>query len=170
MNMLHLVIKYLIPCLWFILLLWPVISLLTMAQDITEQPAEEKLDLQLTRTRTASSLNTDHGHGTVTRIATNLQQQASVQEEPETDYGVLHPVNPHFSPHEWAKRTFRSFDAVEIEAHRRGVLFENLSVFGSGSSVQLQQTVLPTLMLPFFENCGQIKSSTTREKNNTEQV
>ena len=135
-----------------------------MAQDMSEQSTEAKLNLQLTRTQTASSLITDHDRENVARIATNLRQRASVKEEPEMDDTSMDPTNPNFNPHEWAKKTIRSFDTEEVNARRRGVLFENLSVFGSGSSVQIQQTVLSTLLLPFSKIATMMQQSRSEKR------
>ncbi|KAK1144527.1 hypothetical protein N8T08_005400 [Aspergillus melleus] len=120
-----------------------------MAQGISEQHAEDNPNLRLTRTQTASSLITNQDREAVARIATNIQQRASIPEESGMHDASLDPSNPQFNPHEWAKNTIRSFDTNEIDARSRGVLFENLTVSGSGSSLHIQQTVLSTLFLPF---------------------
>lgn len=120
-----------------------------MAQDISEKHQEDRLNLQLARSRTASSLISDHDRQVVACIATNMQPPASDSEESEMEDESLDPASPKFNPHEWAKKTFRAFNTEEVNARSRGLLFKNLSVSGSGSSLQIQQTVLSTLLLPF---------------------
>jgi ATP-binding cassette subfamily G (WHITE) protein 2 (PDR) len=53
-----------------------------------------------------------------------------------------------FDLHEWAKRNIQILDSSAGEARHRGILFENLLIQGSGSSLQVQPTVLSAFVRP----------------------
>lgn len=64
------------------------------------------------------------------------------------DTDPIPPASAQFDLHEWAKRNIHIFDSAENQARPRGVLFQDLSIRGSGSSLQVQPTVLSTLARP----------------------
>lgn len=53
-----------------------------------------------------------------------------------------------FDLHEWAKQNIHILDSAAGEARHRGILFEDLSIQGSGSSLQVQPTVLSAFVRP----------------------
>ncbi|OQD87237.1 hypothetical protein PENANT_c006G05357 [Penicillium antarcticum] len=53
-----------------------------------------------------------------------------------------------FDLHEWAKRNIHILDSAASEARHRGILFEDLSIQGSGSCLQVQPTVLSAFVRP----------------------
>ncbi|PWY90711.1 hypothetical protein BO70DRAFT_328580 [Aspergillus heteromorphus CBS 117.55] len=104
------------------------------------------LDLQMTRTLTATSLITNENRQVLSHIASEMHPESLAAVA--TNDKSLDPSNPQFDPYKWAKMTIRALDADDIDARQQGILFEDLCVHGSGSSLHLQQTVLSTLMAP----------------------
>lgn len=121
---------------------------------------ENDLSLQLTKTQTASSVVTNEQRRALTNIASELHTESLAAVI--TNEKALDPSHPQFDPYQWAKVTIRALDAEDIDARQQGILFEDLSVHGSGSSLHLQQTVLSTLMSPF-----NLAASAFRSKKST---
>ncbi|PYH30935.1 ABC multidrug transporter [Aspergillus neoniger CBS 115656] len=121
---------------------------------------ENDLSLQLTKTQTASSVVTNEQRRALTNIASELHTESLAAVI--TNEKALDPSHPQFDPYQWAKVTIRALDAEDIDARQQGILFEDLSVHGSGSSLHLQQTVLSTLMSPF-----KLATSAFRSKKST---
>lgn len=138
-----------------------------MHPDNSGQVVDEKPDVELKKTRTASSRISHHDRQTVNDIASSLRRRsifdAEEAKEARVDPDVLDPDSEDFDPFEWAKRAIRTFNAEDIDARRQGVLFEKLSVYGSGASLRIQQTVLSTILLPFTK-----LATVTRPSKNTQ--
>ncbi|KAJ3454529.1 hypothetical protein MRS44_013129 [Fusarium solani] len=89
------------------------------------------------------------------RIASNLRERQSVPIQANSDLSDndddprLDPSNKSFDHYRWAQRTLASLNDSGITLERQGVVFSGLSVSGSGSSLQFQETVLSSLMVPF---------------------
>lgn len=85
------------------------------------------------------------------RIATDLQARR-ISTQPR-DHGELDPrldpTSPEFDHYRWAETMLESMTEAGIVPQRQTVCFANLSVSGSGSSLQIQETVLSGLMTPF---------------------
>ncbi|KAF4555898.1 ABC-2 type transporter-like protein 6 [Elsinoe fawcettii] len=55
------------------------------------------------------------------------------------------PTHPDFDLPKWLRLTVRRFDEQGVKAGRAGIFFKNLGISGSGSALQLQQTLASTL-------------------------
>ncbi|KKZ61668.1 hypothetical protein EMCG_03777 [[Emmonsia] crescens] len=62
---------------------------------------------------------------------------------------VLDPSHPQFDFFKWARKLMRLIEDEGIKRRRTGITFKNLSVYGSGSELQLQSTVSTPLMALF---------------------
>ena len=120
----------------------------------------DDLTLQITRTQTASSVVTNEQRRALTNIASELHTESLAAVI--TNEKALDPDSPQFDPYRWAKVTIRALDAEDIDARQQGILFEDLCVHGSGSSLHLQQTVLSTLAAPMT-----MAASAFRKKKDT---
>lgn len=110
--------------------------------------------------RDESGLIEDNERETLSRIATSLRSRSlSIHDtaDPSAESGVVgkkdsavDPVSPGFDHYKWAQATIDTFDQSGFKAQRQGVLFQNLTVSGSGAALQFQQTVVMTLLFPFF--------------------
>jgi ATP-binding cassette subfamily G (WHITE) protein 2 (PDR) len=60
----------------------------------------------------------------------------------------LHPDRPEFDLAAWLKRCIREVEAEGKTIKRSGIVYQNLSVSGTESALQLQQTVGSILMAP----------------------
>lgn len=65
------------------------------------------------------------------------------------DDPALNPQDKDFDLYKFMRKFMHSFDENGVKAMRAGIVFKNLSVSGSGSALQLQQTVASTLLAPF---------------------
>lgn len=85
------------------------------------------------------------------RIATDLQARR-ISTQP-CDHGELDPrldpTSPDFDHYRWAETMLESMTEAGIAPQTQTACFANLSVSGSGSSLQIQQTVLSGIMTPF---------------------
>ncbi|KAJ6437668.1 endonuclease/reverse transcriptase [Purpureocillium lavendulum] len=94
---------------------------------------------------------------TLARIATDVQCQTisvrdfpSVNREQKQDGDPrLDPSRPEFDHYVWAERALSSLTHSGITFERQGVVFANLCVSGSGTSLRFQETVVSSLMAPF---------------------
>jgi len=75
------------------------------------------------------------------RIATNHSIE-SVR-HPELD-----PVSKSFDLYQWMKYQLQLFEAGAVKPRHTGVVFKDLSVYGSGAEIKLQQTVGSILTSP----------------------
>lgn len=89
------------------------------------------------------------------RIASNLRERQSLPIQNASDLSDndddprLDPANKNFDHYRWAQRALTSLNNSGITLERQGVVFSNLLVSGSGSSLRFQETVVSSLMLPF---------------------
>ncbi|KAM5437048.1 GTPase-activating protein [Microsporum ferrugineum] len=69
---------------------------------------------------------------------------------------VLNPTKPEFDFYKWARMFFYIMEKEGIKHNRTGVMFRNLTISGSGSAVQYQDTFLSPFAAPFRpgELCG----------------
>lgn len=94
-----------------------------------------RLATALSRTKSSAASTTDlERRETITGLA--------------PDDPVFDPSSKSFSLYKWAKRFVRSLDEEGRRTKRAGVVFRDLNVSGSGSALQLQQTVGSLLMAP----------------------
>ncbi|KAI2824156.1 hypothetical protein CBS115989_975 [Aspergillus niger] len=87
----------------------------------------------------------------LTRIASSrtgrrISHAATINEK---DDPRLDPTNPAFDQRLWAKLVLRALDQSGIVQQTQGVVFSNLCVSGSGSSLQIQNTISTQLAAPF---------------------
>lgn len=62
---------------------------------------------------------------------------------------VFDPNNQNFDLYKWIKKFIRNLDEEQVKQKRAGIVFKNLNVSGTGSALNLQQTVSSFLMAPF---------------------
>lgn len=126
------------------------------SEDVTWEPIHSTP----TANRDGPSLIEEKERETLTRIATSLRSRSrSIHETVsdakgstiiDEDDPVLDPTSPEFDHYKWAQATVDAFDKTGVKPKRQGVLFRNLSISGSGPALQYQQTVVTTLLAPFF--------------------
>ncbi|OKL59742.1 hypothetical protein UA08_05240 [Talaromyces atroroseus] len=96
----------------------------------------------------------------VTRIASSqLGRQLSSHSAFHKDDPRLDPNKPEFDYRLWAQMALKGMDRSGIELQRQGVAFSNLSVSGSGSSLQYQETITSTFTIPFRKIASSIKGN-----------
>ncbi|OJJ75062.1 hypothetical protein ASPBRDRAFT_28029 [Aspergillus brasiliensis CBS 101740] len=100
---------------------------------------------------TTSSDEEQHELQNLTRIASShtgrrISHAATINEK---DDPRLDPTNPAFDQRLWAKLVLRALDQSGIVPQTQGVVFSNLCVSGSGSALQIQNTILTQLAAPF---------------------
>lgn len=61
----------------------------------------------------------------------------------------LDPNSPEFDHHRWAQHILSQVHEAGIDIPSQGVVFSDLSISGSGSALQFQETLLSSLTLPF---------------------
>ncbi|KAJ5675362.1 hypothetical protein N7462_008259 [Penicillium macrosclerotiorum] len=61
----------------------------------------------------------------------------------------LDPNSPEFDHHRWAQTVLSQAQESGIDIPSQGVVFSNLSISGSGSALQFQETLVSSLTLPF---------------------
>ncbi|KAJ5787614.1 hypothetical protein N7457_002604 [Penicillium paradoxum] len=86
-----------------------------------------------------------------------------------SDKGGLHRATTKVHPQTWTEKAISPTDLSTSETRNRDVLFKNLSVSGTGSAVQIQQTVLSAALSPlvypvkrFVSICGERKQRDRR--------
>lgn len=85
----------------------------------------------------------------VTRIASNMRPHQNIAHGSDGKYDPgLDPASSTFDNHRWAQTTVASLNKFGIEFEQQGVAFSNMSVCGSSSHPQFQETVLSTLLVP----------------------
>ncbi|OJJ48676.1 hypothetical protein ASPZODRAFT_61558 [Penicilliopsis zonata CBS 506.65] len=67
----------------------------------------------------------------------------------QEDDPALDPNSGKFEPYKWARMTIKRLDDEGITRERAGLVFSNLNVSGTGSALQLQETVGSVLLAPF---------------------
>lgn len=104
------------------------------------------------------------------RIASSLRQVQSVPIQNQSDLSDndddprLDPTSKTFDHYRWAQRTLTSLNNANITLERQAVVFSNLSVSGSGSSLRFQETVVSSLMLPFRFAARAVPSSVSSSR------
>lgn len=102
------------------------------------------------------------------RIATALSRRESTVTRPagaaaaafnyDTTDETLQPDSPHFDPSKWLRLYLAQLEDEGIKPMRLEVLFKDLSVSGTGSALQLQETVGSAMSAPLrpgeFLNLG----------------
>ncbi|KAE8154581.1 ABC-2 type transporter-domain-containing protein [Aspergillus avenaceus] len=120
-----------------------------MSQDDYGQAVADNGNLPSPRTHSARNIVGKKDRDALSSTVSSLRKSYSLHKVRQNENTMLDPESPDFDPYAWAKETMDSFDTEKVDARRRGFLFENLVVTGAGSSIQTQQTVLSTLLLPF---------------------
>jgi ABC-type uncharacterized transport system YnjBCD ATPase subunit len=82
------------------------------------------------------------------RVQSSQDEQYSITPVLDKYTDTLSPDSSQFDRHEWAKRNISILDSMAGEARQRGIMFEDISVQGSGSPFQIQPTVLSALIRP----------------------
>ncbi|PGH10945.1 hypothetical protein AJ79_05191 [Helicocarpus griseus UAMH5409] len=114
------------------------------------------------RAKLGRSFTTDP-RSELSRLASVFSQADQQQQQPPTDGlqrrdtlagiqlgdDVLNPSTPQFDFYKWARMLMKLIEEEGIKRRRTGVTFQNLNVYGSGASLQLQSTVSTPLMAPF---------------------
>lgn len=116
-------------------------------QSDSEQPQYESImhaddRAELRRLATALSRTQSSAAG-----STDLERRETITGLAPDD-PVFDPNSKSFSLYKWAKRFIRSMDEEGRKTKRAGIIFRDLNVSGSGSALQLQQTVGSLLMAP----------------------
>ncbi|PWY65417.1 hypothetical protein BO83DRAFT_410850 [Aspergillus eucalypticola CBS 122712] len=68
----------------------------------------------------------------------------AIEEHPRLD-----PSSPEFDHYRWAQTVLEHVNEAGIEIPHQGIVFSNLSISGSGSALQFQETLTSALTLPF---------------------
>ncbi|KAH0534149.1 GTPase-activating protein [Glutinoglossum americanum] len=103
------------------------------------QETEELMRIARTISR-RESVTTENRNARLRRLET-------VTGIPE-DSPVFDPNQPEFDLYKWVRRSLHLMDEKGIKLRRAGFAFKNLNVSGSGTSLNLQQTVGSSLMAP----------------------
>lgn len=82
------------------------------------------------------------------RVQSSQDEQYSITHILDKDTDTIPPDSSQSDRHEWAKRNISILESTAGEARQRGIMFEDTSVQGSGSSLQIQPTVLSALIRP----------------------
>lgn len=96
----------------------------------------------------------ERDHLELTRLATSFSRHEGLARS-DTLEGLswsdpsLDPTSGKFEQYKWARAVLKRLDEEGIRRERAGVAFKNLTVSGSGSALQLQQTVGSVLLAPF---------------------
>jgi ABC-type multidrug transport system ATPase subunit len=86
----------------------------------------------------------------LTRIASSkLGLQLSTTASGKTLQPHLDPTSPLFDHQRWAQMVLNQVNESGIDIPHQGVVFSNLSVSGSGSALQYQETLTSSLRVPF---------------------
>ncbi|KAL4895842.1 ABC-2 type transporter-domain-containing protein [Aspergillus ambiguus] len=93
----------------------------------------------------------DRDMESVARIASSnhgrsLSISASIDERNDPR---LDPTNPAFDHRRWAQTVLRALHQSGITIQTQGVVFRDLNVSGSGSALQIQETLVSQLITPF---------------------
>jgi ATP-binding cassette subfamily G (WHITE) protein 2 (PDR) len=87
------------------------------------------------------------------RVITGFSHRYSGSHEdglPEfrTDHPTLDPKSPEFDIHQWLRAFIGSFQTTGVSNHKTSVIFKDLSVYGTGAALQVQQTVGTVISAP----------------------
>ncbi|KAJ5640919.1 hypothetical protein N7528_000544 [Penicillium herquei] len=84
----------------------------------------------------------------LTRIASSKLGH-SISASAARDDPRLDPTSPEFDHYRWAQSILGQMHEEGIEVPRQGVVFKDLSISGSGSALQYQETLTSALTVPF---------------------
>ena len=82
------------------------------------------------------------------RVPSSQDRQFSITQVWNKHTDPIPLDSSQFNRHQWAKRNIQVLDSTAGEARHRGILFEDLSIQGSASSLQVQPTVLSAFIRP----------------------
>ena len=117
--------------------------------DTDETMHEPNEDMEVTRWKSVASIDPADLEQ-LKRIATRDRDMNRVDTLAlKDDDTTLDPSHKDFDLYKWARRFLHEFDEQGLRSVRSGIVFKNLSVSGSGSALQLQQTVFSMLLAPF---------------------
>lgn len=124
------------------------------------------------RRRNTQTMIGDDDRAELYRIATALSQTRSNVERGASVPGAFaafdkgdpayDPAHKDFDLSKWLQGFVKELNAEGKESKRTGIVYKNLNVFGSGSALQLQQTVGSFLLAPF--RLGKLFSGSKTQK------
>jgi ATP-binding cassette subfamily G (WHITE) protein 2 (PDR) len=85
---------------------------------------------------------------TFSRQPSTTLDRLNTVDEMDMEDPRLDPGGPKFEVYLWARKMLRIMDREGVQPQRASVIFKNLNVSGSGSALQLQETVGSLLMAP----------------------
>ncbi|OQD76097.1 hypothetical protein PENDEC_c005G05946 [Penicillium decumbens] len=101
---------------------------------------------------TERTMTLDEREGeTLNRIASSKlgQRLSATASRKESKDPRLDPNSPEFDHHRWAQSVLSQVHESEIDTPHQSVVFSDLSITGSGSALQFQETLISSLTLPF---------------------
>jgi ABC-type glutathione transport system ATPase component len=103
--------------------------------------------------RTATAVDRElelelEAHEQLSRIASSKLGRALSGSANKND-PRLDPTSPEFDHYRWAQTVLAQMHDEGIEPPRQGLVFRDLSVSGSGSAIQYQETLISALTVPF---------------------
>lgn len=102
------------------------------------------------RTQTAMTAIDEREIESLGRIASSrLGQALSATATHDKKDPRLDPGNPEFDHHRWAQNLLSQVHEAGIDIPDQGVVFSDLSISGSGASLQFQETLTSSLTVPF---------------------
>ena len=108
------------------------------------------------RQQSRASIVEDQELGTLARIATDLHSRGvsvrdftAISSHDDIADPRLDPASKEFDHYRWAQAALLAANRAGISLQEQGVVFSDLSVSGSGSSLQFQETVLSSFATPF---------------------
>lgn len=122
-----------------------------MEQSRTPSEKAESDDITVHGSRRQSFASADADFkDELTRLATKDQEIARADTLAlKDDDPSLDPSSKEFDLYKWMRKFMQGFDEEGVRSLRAGVVYKDLSVSGSGSALQLQQTVSSILLEPF---------------------
>lgn len=96
-----------------------------------------------------SGLDEQQERHTLTRVATDIHQRHGSLSAAHDDDPRLDPTSSSFDHYRWAQVALASLSEAGIRMEPQGIAFADLSVSGSGTHLQVQQSVATALLLPF---------------------
>lgn len=127
--------------------------------ELSDTSSDAEVDMTALSRRNTNAMMGDDDRSELVRIATALSRRRSsvagvpahitsnLDDIPEDD-PVLNPEHSSFDLAKWIRHFIDQLRQEGYTAKYTGVSFRNLDVYGSGSAIQLQQTVGSTLMAP----------------------
>ncbi|KAK9371409.1 putative ABC multidrug transporter [Lipomyces kononenkoae] len=121
--------------------------------DISDSNVSEELEPVLPNDRAelkriASSFSTTRKPSTFGRQPSTALSRLNTVDEMDLEDPRLDPSDSKFEVYLWTRKMLRIMDREGIQPHTASFVFKNLNVSGSGSALQLQETVGSLLMAP----------------------